>query len=67
LQKGRALRGCIQGDSLPDRFIPRLIELYLSGKLPVERLVTYYEFGDIHQAVTDSVTGRTIKPILCMP
>jgi aryl-alcohol dehydrogenase len=67
LQNGRTVRGCIQGDSIPEQFIPQLIDLYRAGKLPVERLVTFYNFVDINQAVADSITGQTIKPVLRMP
>ncbi len=67
LQKGLTVRGCIQGDSIPEQFIPYLIDLYRAGKLPVERLVTFYNFADINQAVGDSITGKTIKPVLRMP
>jgi aryl-alcohol dehydrogenase len=67
LQHGCAVRGCIQGDSIPEQFIPHLIGLYRAGKLPVERLVTFYDFGDINQAVADSIAGKTIKPVLRMP
>jgi len=67
LQNGRTIRGCIQGDSIPDRFIPHLIDLYRGGKLPIERLVTFYDFPNINQAVADSIVGKTIKPLLRMP
>jgi aryl-alcohol dehydrogenase len=67
LQKGRTIRGCIQGDSVPDRFIPHLIDLYRAGKLPIERIVTFYDFADINQAVADSISGKAIKPLLRMP
>jgi aryl-alcohol dehydrogenase len=67
LKTGRAVRGCIQGDSIPEQFIPRLIDLHRAGKLPGERLVTFYDFTDINQAVADSVAGKTIKPVLRMP
>lgn len=67
LQGGRMVRGCIQGDSIPDQFIPRLVELHRAGKLPVERLVTHYDFGEINQAVADSIAGKTIKPVLRIP
>jgi aryl-alcohol dehydrogenase len=67
LQNGRTLRGCIQGDSIPDQFIPRLIDLYRGGKLPIDRLVTFYDFPDINQAVADSIVGKTIKPLLRTP
>jgi aryl-alcohol dehydrogenase len=67
LQHGGTVRGCIQGDSIPEQFIPHLIDLYRAGKLPVERLVTFYDFADINQAAADSIAGKTIKPVLRMP
>ena len=67
LQNGRMIRGCIQGDSIPEEFIPRLIEHYHAGKLPVEQLVTVYRFEEINQAVGDSIAGKTIKAVLAMP
>ena len=66
LQKGLTIRGCIQGDSIPEQFIPHLVDLYRARKLPVEQLVKYYNFADINQAVADSITGKTIKPVLLM-
>jgi aryl-alcohol dehydrogenase len=67
LQNGRTVRGCIQGDSVPDQFIPHLIDLYRAGKLPIERIATFYDFSDINQAVADSIAGRRIKALLRMP
>jgi len=67
LKTGRAVRGCIQGDSIPQQFIPQLVDLHRAGKLPVERLVTFYNFTDINQAIADSIAGKTIKPVLRMP
>jgi aryl-alcohol dehydrogenase len=66
LQHGCTVRGCIQGDSIPEQFIPHLIDLYRAGRLPVERLVTFYDFANINQAVADSIAGKTIKPVLRM-
>lgn len=54
----------IQGDAVPQLFIPKLIDLYRAGKLPFDRLVQYYELEDIERAFVDSKEGRTIKPIL---
>jgi aryl-alcohol dehydrogenase len=67
LQNGRTVRGCIQGDSIPEQFIPHLVDLYRAGKLPIEQLITFYNFADINQAVADTVAGKTIKPVLRMP
>jgi aryl-alcohol dehydrogenase len=67
VQNGRTVRGVIQGDSRPDEFIPTLVDLMMDGKLPVERMMTFYELADINRAARDSTEGRTIKPVLRMP
>jgi aryl-alcohol dehydrogenase len=56
--------GIVQGDVVAKTFIPTLIELYRQGRFPFDRLVRFYEFADINQAVEDSEAGVTIKPIL---
>jgi len=64
LAKGQTLRGVIEGESLPDRFIPALIELRQAGQLPFERLITFYRFEDIERAARDAESGAAIKPVL---
>ena len=61
---GRQVRGIVQGDAIPQVFIPMLVELQRSGKFPFERLVRFYDFEDINQALADSSKGDVIKPIL---
>jgi len=56
----------IQGDALPQKFIPKLIKLYQPGRFPFDRLVKFYAFVQINQAVADSKRGSTIKPVLLM-
>lgn len=64
LQHGRTLRGCIQGDAPPEEFFPRLFEHWRAGRLPVERLITYYAFSEVNRAIDDSLSGKTVKPVL---
>ena len=40
LQGGRTVRGVVQGDSRPREFIPRLVDLFMEGRFPLDRLVT---------------------------
>jgi aryl-alcohol dehydrogenase len=61
---GRSIRGIIEGDSVPELFIPRLIALWQAGRFPFDRLVTSYPFDQINQAVEDSLSGQVIKPVL---
>jgi len=64
LQRGRTLRGCIQGDAPPQTFFPRLFDYWRSGRLPVERLISLYELQDINRAMADAASGRVVKPVL---
>jgi aryl-alcohol dehydrogenase len=63
---GRVVRGILLGDSVPEIFIPQLIELQRQGRFPYEKLVTFYPFEEINRAVEDMESGRAIKPILRM-
>lgn len=64
---GRQVRGILLGDSVPETFIPMLIELQRQGRFPFEKLITYYPFEEINQALEDMEQGRVIKPVLRMP
>jgi len=67
LQNGRIVRGVIQGESCPQRFIPELVEYILQGRMPIDRIVTFYDLADINRAARESTAGTTIKPVLRMP
>lgn len=61
---GRSLRGVIEGDSVPDVFIPQLVELWRQQRFPFDKLLRLYDFDDINQAVADAENGIVFKPIL---
>jgi aryl-alcohol dehydrogenase len=67
LQGGRIVRGVIQGDSRPRDFIPRLVDLFMAGRMPLDRLITRYDFADINRAAADATSGAAIKPALLLP
>ncbi|GAA3357049.1 NAD(P)-dependent alcohol dehydrogenase [Saccharopolyspora gregorii] len=64
LHRGKTVRGCIEGDAVPQRFIPELLALHAAGRFPVAELVTAYAFADINRAVADQRAGRVLKPVL---
>ena len=64
LLKGRQLRGTMGGHINPTVFIPRLLDLHAQGRFPVDRLVKNYPFAQLNQAIADSLSGATIKPVL---
>lgn len=61
---GKVIRGCIEGDANPHTFIPELLDLHRRGRFPMESLVRTYPAQNINQAVEDSRSGATIKPVL---
>lgn len=67
LQGGRTVRGVVQGDSRPREFIPRLVDLFMAGDMPLDRLITRYDFAQINRAAADATSGATIKPVLMLP
>jgi aryl-alcohol dehydrogenase len=64
--KGRTVTGVLEGSSVPDEFIPYLARLHLDGELPYDRLVSFYDFGDLPRALADAEAGRVVKPVLRM-
>lgn len=51
-------------DSRPRAFIPRLVDLFMAGRFPIDPLIARCEFGDINRAAADAGSGVTIKPLL---
>jgi len=64
--RGLTVRGVVEGDAVPGVFIPRLIDLFSRGLLPVEKLVTFFPFDEINRAIEEMETGAVIKPVLLM-
>lgn len=64
MRGGRTVRGIIEGDTVPDLLIPQLVELHAQGLFPFERLVTFYPFERINDALRDGEAGAVIKPIV---
>ena len=64
LPGGRKTLGIIEGDAVPQSFIPKMIELYQAGRFPFDRLVKFYDFSEINRAIADAKRGDTIKPVL---
>ena len=61
---GRSVRGVIEGDSVPDVFIPQLVELWRQGRFPFDRLIKLYPLSKIDEAVEASEKGEVLKPVL---
>lgn len=64
---GQRIVGTLGGSSTSRQLIPGLIQLYREGRFPFDRLVKYYGFDQLDEAIHDSHTGGTIKPVLTLP
>jgi aryl-alcohol dehydrogenase len=62
----RKLVGVVEGYSVPQVYIPKLMEYYRKGLFPFDKFVKYYDFEDINQAFEDAHRGGVIKAILKM-
>lgn len=60
----KTIVGVVEGDAVPQLFIPKLVQLYKEGRFPFDKLVKFYDFSDINQAFEDSKNGVAIKPVL---
>jgi aryl-alcohol dehydrogenase len=64
LVKGWTFKTVVQGSSVPQVFIPQLIELWKAGEFPFEKLVGNYSLDQINQGFADSKNGITVKPVI---
>ncbi len=62
--RGLRIVGTNQGNANPRVTIPRLVDLYQKGLLPIERIVKTFAFEAINQAAAASLDGSAIKPVL---
>lgn len=61
---GYSIKGIIEGDSDPDRFIPDLLRLHAEGRFPYDRLISTYPFDHLNAAVDDQHAGKVVKAVL---
>jgi aryl-alcohol dehydrogenase len=61
---GRTVTGIIAGSSVPRVFLPKLLDLYAAGRFPVDRMMTYFPFERINDAVAAVRSGTVGKAVL---
>src|SRR5690606_1076925 len=64
MQSCKTLMGVVEGNSVPDVFIPQLLDLHMQGRFPFDRLVGFYDFDQVNQAAADMESGAVVKPII---
>lgn len=64
---GRTVRGNMEGDAVPDIFIPYLVDLYEQGRFPFDRLITNCGgLAQINEAVEAIEGGDVVKAVLSL-
>lgn len=63
--EGRTLIGSYLGSAVPARDIPRFVDLWRAGKLPVERLVSAtLTLDEINSGMDELADGRAVRQII---
>jgi len=67
LIRGKRIIGSWGGDTQPDRDIPKFVDLYLSGRLKLEQLITHsYSLNNVNEALDDLESGRIGRALIDM-
>ncbi|OJJ07349.1 hypothetical protein ASPVEDRAFT_142091 [Aspergillus versicolor CBS 583.65] len=61
---GRQFMGVVEGDVVPQEYVPKLISWVKDGRLPLQRIVKYYQAEDFETAIRDMQSGETVKPVI---
>ena len=67
LIRGKRIIGTWGGETQPDKDIPMYVDLFLSGRLKLDRLLTHsYRLDEINQALEDLENGRIGRALIDM-
>jgi len=61
---GRSITGIVEGNTVPQVFIPKLITLWRQGMFPFDKLIKTFRLDEINEAEHASADGSVIKPVL---
>jgi len=62
---GKTITGTVQGDIVAPVDIPRYIDLFMAGKLPIDKLITRtYKLEDINEAFEALEKGEVIRSVI---
>jgi len=64
--RGITIKGMLMAghDGVPSLFVNKLIEFWKDGRLPIEKIVRFYDFAQINEAIAAAKDGSAIKPVL---
>ena len=64
VREERTVRGSFMGSAVPRRDIPRYVELWRNGRLPVDRLVTnHFALEELNEALDALANGEVVRSV----
>lgn len=67
IQRPNTVVGSYLGSAVPSRDIPTYAEMWRSGKLPVEKLISHrIRLGQINEAMDELAQGRAVRQVILM-
>ncbi len=64
MAEGKKISGVIEGDAIPQLFIPKLVDYYKQGRFPFDKLIKFYDFDQINDGFAASKDGSVLKPVI---
>lgn len=61
---GIKIYGIIEGDAVPDEFIPRMTRLHAEGRFPFDKMITKFPMERINEAIAAQERGEVVKVVL---
>ncbi len=59
------ITGCTAGSIRPQIDIPRYIDLYMAGQLPLDKLISaHYTLNQINKAIKDTIDGKIMRGVI---
>jgi S-(hydroxymethyl)glutathione dehydrogenase/alcohol dehydrogenase len=59
------ITGCTAGSIRPQIDIPHYVDLFMSGKLPLDKLVSaHYPLNRINEAIEDTLKGKIMRGVI---
>jgi Zn-dependent alcohol dehydrogenase len=64
---GKRIVGVLGGGGRSIELVTALMDLYVQGRFPFDRLVSYFSLDEIETAMQASYAGDVVKPVIRMP
>jgi len=65
MAKGKRFIGAVEGQVIPQDYVPQMVSWYREGRFPLDRLVKLFKVDGFEKAIEEMHHGSAIKPIIC--